>query len=302
VLPFKLFFDRRFTVDLGPHVFPARKYELVRERLMAEGIASEEDFVSAPPADDTDVLRVHTREYVEKVKGGRLSIVEQRTLEVPWSRGLVEAAWLAAGAAIEGGRSALVDGCAIVLSGGFHHAFADHGEGFCLINDVAIAVRALCASGEVSRAGVLDLDVHQGNGTASILGRDADVLTVSLHQESNYPSVKPPSHLDVGLPDGIGDDEYLEALAEPLERTMTFRPGVLFLLAGADPFEHDRLGGLKLTLGGLRERDRRVFAAARQVGIPIVTVLAGGYAENTENTVAIHVGTVSAAAEVFGRE
>jgi acetoin utilization deacetylase AcuC-like enzyme len=302
VLPFKLLFDSRFTVDLGAHVFPARKYQLVRERLLATGVAAESDFVVAPPAADADVLRAHTPEYVEKIKTGRLSIAEERTLEVPWSPGLVDAAWLAAGAAIDAGKRALDDGCAVVLSGGFHHAFADHGEGFCLINDVAIAVRALRASGKVLRAAVLDLDVHQGNGTASILGEDPDVFTVSLHQESNYPALKPPSHLDVGLRDGAGDDEYLEALAGPLERTVAFRPDALFFLAGADPFEHDRLGGLGLTFSGLRERDRRVFVAARESRVPVVVVLAGGYAERTEDTVAIHVNTVSTAARTFGGE
>jgi acetoin utilization deacetylase AcuC-like enzyme len=299
VLPFKLLYDSRFTVDLGPHVFPARKYDLVRERLLASGLAEASDFVAAPAASDIDVLRVHTAEYVEKIKAGRLSIAEERTLEVPWSPGLVDAAWRAAGAAIDAGTRALDDGCAVVLSGGFHHAFADHGEGFCLINDVAIAVRALRASGAVPRAAILDLDVHQGNGTASILGEDPDAFTVSLHQQDNYPAAKPPSHVDVGLPDGAGDDEYLDALADPLARALAFRPDALFLLAGADPYEHDRLGGLGLTFGGLMERDRRVFAAARDARVPVVVVLAGGYAERTEDTVTIHANTVSAAADVF---
>jgi acetoin utilization deacetylase AcuC-like enzyme len=301
VLPFKLLYDPRFIVDLGPHVFPARKYELVRALLVRRGVATDADFAPVPPASDADVLRVHTREYLEKVKSGRLSVVEQRTLEVPWSRGLVDAAWCAAGAAIEAGRLALRDGCAVVLSGGFHHAFADHGEGFCLINDVAIAVRALQAAGAVRRVAVLDLDVHQGNGTASILGDDPDVLTVSVHQEANYPAVKPPSHLDVGLADGAGDREYLEALAGPLSRTVSWRPDLLFYLAGADPYEHDQLGGLKLTLAGLQERDRRVFEAAREASVPVVVVLAGGYAARTEDTVTIHVNTVASAASVFGR-
>jgi acetoin utilization deacetylase AcuC-like enzyme len=300
VLPFELLFDPRFTVDLGPHVFPAQKYRLVRERLLATGVASEADFLAPTPAADADVLRVHTREYVEKIKSGGLSVVEERTLEVPWSRELVEAAWCAAGAAIQAGRLARRDGCAVVLSGGFHHAFADHGEGFCLVNDVVIAIRALRASGEARRAAVLDLDVHQGNGTAALLGSDPEAFTVSLHQESNYPAVKPRSHLDVGLPDGMGDEAYLEALAGPLARAIEFRPDVLFHLAGADPFQNDRLGGLKLTFEGLKERDRRVFAAARAAGVPVVVVLAGGYAERPEDTVAIHVNTVSAAAQVFG--
>lgn len=299
MLPFKLLFHPSFTVDLGPHVFPAQKYRRVRERLLAAAVASEADFVTPMAATDADVLRAHTREYVDKLKTGRLSVVEQRTLEVPWSRGLVEAAWYAAGAAIEAGRLARRDGCAVVLSGGFHHAFADHGEGFCLVNDVAIAVRALRASGEARRAAVVDLDVHQGNGTAALLGSDPDSFTVSVHQESNYPARKPPSHVDVGLADGTGDEAYLEALASPLARAIDFHPDILFFLAGADPFQHDRLGGLRLTLEGLKERDRRVLVASRAAGIPVVVVLAGGYAERAEDTVAIHVNTVAVAAQVF---
>jgi acetoin utilization deacetylase AcuC-like enzyme len=299
LLPFRILFDPHFTVALGPHVFPAQKYRLVKEQLLASRLASEDDLVVPVPATDADILRVHTPQYVNKIKTGGLSASEQRTLEVPWSRGLVEAAWRAAGAAIDGARLARRQGCAIVLSGGFHHAFPDHGEGFCLINDVAIAVLAMRHSGEAPRAAILDLDVHHGNGTAQILGKDPAVFTVSLHQESNYPAVKPPSRLDVGLRDGTGDDEYLRALEGPLAAAVAFQPDLLFYLAGADPFEHDRLGGLKLTLGGLAERDRRVFAAAKEAGIPIVVTLAGGYAERTEDTVRIHVNTVLAAAKTF---
>ena len=299
MLPFKLLFDPRFTVDLGPHVFPAQKYQLVKERLVESGVASLDDFVVSDPASDEDILRVHTAEYVGKIKAGKLTPSEQRTLEVPWSQGLVDAAWRVAGAVLLGARLARRQGCSVVLSGGFHHAFADHGEGFCLINDVAIAVRALRHSGEAHRSAVLDLDVHQGNGTAAILGSDPSAFTVSIHQENNYPGVKPPSHLDVGLRDGAGDEEFLSALEGPLAQVVAFRPDVLFYLAGADPYEHDRLGGLKLTLAGLRERDRRVFAAARDARIPVVVTLAGGYAERTADTVSIHANTVSEAKEAF---
>jgi acetoin utilization deacetylase AcuC-like enzyme len=299
LLPFKLFFHPGFTVDLGPHVFPAQKYHLVRERLLATGVALAGDFRQPTPARDQDVLRVHTAEYVRKLQAGDFTPGERRTLEVPWSPALVEGVWLAAGAGIEAGRLAREDGCAVVLGGGFHHAFAGHGEGFCLVNDVAVAAAALKAEGAVARVAVLDLDVHQGNGTASILGGDPGCFTVSLHQEANYPAHKPPSHLDVGLPDGVSDAEYLAALAEPLERTLAFRPDVLFYLAGADPYAHDLLGGLGLTMAGLRERDRRVFEAARGARLPVVVTLAGGYAEDPGDTVAIHVNTVEAAAEAF---
>jgi acetoin utilization deacetylase AcuC-like enzyme len=246
------------------------------------------------------VLRVHGAEYVRKLKTGDFTPDEVRALEVPWSRELVEAVWLAAGAAIEAGRRARRDGCAIVLGGGFHHAFADHGEGFCLVNDVAVAVAALRAAGELRRAAVVDLDVHQGNGTAAVLGPDPLSFTVSLHQENNYPNPKPPSRIDVGLPDRVDDAAYLAALERPLAEALAFRPDLLFYLAGADPYECDLLGGLGLSLAGLMERDHRVFQAARDAGVPVAVTLAGGYAAHTADTVEIHVNTVRAAATVHG--
>jgi acetoin utilization deacetylase AcuC-like enzyme len=271
----------------------------VHEALLARGLAAAGDFERPQAASDEDVLRVHTPEHVRKAKSGTFTPMEAANLEVPWSEALARAKWIAAGAARDAGRLAMRDGCAVVLGGGFHHAFADHGEGFCLVNDVAVAVRALQHAGEARRFAVVDLDVHQGNGTAAILGRDADCFTVSLHQQDNYPPVKPPSHVDVGLPDGTGDDAYLAALDGPLRRAIGFRPDVLFYLAGADPYEGDLLGGLALTVGGLRERDRRVLAAAREAGVPVAVTLAGGYAADTATTVDIHVNTVAAAAEVF---
>ena len=299
MLPFKLLSHPGFTVDLGPHVFPAQKYRLVRERLLESGIADHADIVIPRPAADEDVLRVHTPDYVRKMKEGAFSAREQQALEVPWSPALVEGVWLAAGAAIEAGRRARGDGCAIVLGGGFHHAFADHGEGFCLVHDVAVATAALRAAGEVGRVAVVDLDVHQGNGTAALFAGDPDAFTVSLHQQENYPAVKPPSSIDVGLADGTSDEEYLAALEAPLQRAVDFHPDLLWYVAGADPFAQDLLGGLALTRKGLRERDRRVFAAARAAGIPVAATLAGGYAASLADTVSIHVGTVVAAAEVF---
>jgi acetoin utilization deacetylase AcuC-like enzyme len=300
VLPFKIVFHPRFTVDLGEHVFPAQKYRLVRDRLIESGLADHGDLLTPHAAEDADVLRVHTPEYVNRLKTGSLSALEQRLLEVPWSPALVEAVWLAAGAATLAARRARQDGCAVVLGGGFHHAFPDHGEGFCLLNDVAVATRTLRAAGEVRRVAVVDLDVHHGNGTAAIFAADPDTFTVSLHQENNYPAVKPPSRIDVGLPDGVGDDDYLAALEGPLRQALAFQPELLWYLAGADPYEHDLLGGLGLSLAGLRERDRRVLTAARNAGVPVAVTLAGGYAERTQDTVTIHAGTVAVAAEVFG--
>lgn len=299
MLPFRLLFHPAFTVDLGPHVFPAQKYRLVRDRLLETGLADHGDFVTPRPASDEDVLRVHTSEYVRKVKCGDLTAHERATLEVPWSRELVEAAWLAAGASIEAARRARADGCAFAISGGFHHAFPDHGEGFCLVHDVAIATRALRASGEIGRVAIVDLDVHHGNGTAAIFAGDPDTFTVSLHQERNYPAVKPPSSVDVGLEDGTTDADYLEALERVLPRALAAAPELLWYLAGADPYEHDLLGGLALTVEGLRARDRMVFAAARRAGVPVAVTLAGGYAERSSDTVTIHANTVAVAADLF---
>ena len=299
MLPFKLLYHPGFVVDLGPHVFPAQKYRLVRDRLLAEGVAEPGDFVAPDRADDDDLARVHDREYLARLRQGGLSTQEQRQLEVPWSPQLVEGAFLACGAAIAGGRLARRDGCACVIGGGFHHAFADHGEGFCAVNDVAVAIGALRATGEVARVAVVDLDVHQGNGTAEILAPDPLAFTVSLHQEDNYPLDKPASDIDVGLPDATGDADYLAALERPLQAALAFGPDVLFYLAGADPYEHDLLGGLGLTIEGLAERDRRVLAAARAAGVPAVVALAGGYAENSDDTVTIHVNTVRTAQAVF---
>ena len=300
MLPFRVLFHPEFTVDLGPHVFPAQKYRLVHDALLEAGIASPGDFVEPPAATDEDLLRVHTGEHVRKAATGAFTPAEAALLEVPWSPSLARGKWLAAGATIEAGRLALTDRCAIVIGGGFHHAFSDHGEGFCLVNDVVVAVATLRARGLVRRVAVVDLDVHHGNGTAALLGRDADAFTVSLHQEDNYPHVKPRSHVDVGLPDGTTDDEYLDALAEPLQRALDFRPDLLFFLAGADPYEGDLLGGLALTVPGLAERDRRVLAAARDASVPVAVTLAGGYAADTRKTVEIHVNTVRVAAQVFG--
>lgn len=299
VLPFELVFHPDFMADLGPHVFPARKYRLLRERLLAEGLADEADFVRPEPAQDTDVLRVHTAEYVRKLKSGDFTPDEVLTLELPWSRALVRGVWLCAGGALLAGRLARRDGSAILLGGGFHHAFPDHGEGFCLVHDVAVAVRGLRARGEASRVAIVDLDVHQANGTGAIFAGDVEAFTVSLHQQNNYPAVKPANSIDVGLPDGTGDAAYLAALEDPLREAIAFRPDVLFYLAGADPYEHDLLGGLRLSLAGLAERDRLVFRAAREARVPVAATLAGGYAEHPADTVAIHFNTVAAAAEVF---
>lgn len=238
---------------------------------------------------------MHSQEYLRKLKTGTLSREEIIRLEVPYSRELVRAARLAAGGSILAGQRALQDGWATNIGGGFHHAYADHGEGFCVLHDVAIAIRRLQFDGAIKRAMVVDTDVHQGNGTASIFGGDGDVFTLSIHQERNYPYPKPPSTIDINLPDGIGDEDYLAILEKYLHRAFQhFAPQILFYVAGADPYREDQLGGLALTMKGLARRDALVFDYAKRNGVPVALTLAGGYARRVEDTVQIHAGTILA--------
>ncbi len=292
----KLVYSDRYDLNLGDHVFPSIKYKLIHDRLLREKIASEQDFLEPQPATDQDVLLVHTEEYVRKLKTGTLSEFELARLEIPYSPEMVRAAWLGAGGSILAAREALAHGIAINIGGGFHHAFPAHGEGFCAIHDVAIAISKLLAEGAIKSAMTVDLDVHQGNGTAYIFARNSDVFTFSMHQETNYPLDKPPSDCDINLPDGCPDEQYLHLLRQNLDRSLgRFNAGLIFYLAGADPFYEDQLGGLSLTLAGLRERDRIVFTMARERNIPVAVALAGGYAIHVADTVAIHVGTIRAA-------
>ncbi len=282
-----------YEVDIGVHVFPTRKYRLVREWLLAERIVGADDCVTPEPVTDDDVRLVHTAEYVAKIRADRLSPMERMTLEVPFSAALRDGMWLCAGGTLRTARAALGDGVAVHLGGGYHHAFPDHGEGFCLIHDVAIAIRMLQRDGVIRRAAVVDLDVHHGNGTAAIFTGDASVFTFSMHQQNNYPAWKPPSDLDLGLPDETGDDDYRALLARHLPDILDrHAPDLVVYLAGADPYERDQLGGLALTIDGLRRRDALVLEAARARGIPVAVTLAGGYAANERDTVEIHVNTV----------
>lgn len=285
----------RYEVDIGAHVFPTRKYRLVRERLLAERVVSEDAFEEPEPIRDEAVLLVHTPEYLRKIRDNDFTMTERLTLEVPFSTALAEAMWLCCGGTLLAARRAVRDGVAVHLGGGFHHAFADHGEGFCLVNDVAVAAAALLAEGVVERVTIVDLDVHHGNGTAAIFADETRVFTFSMHQERNYPALKPPSDLDVGLPDGIGDGAYLGQLDEHLPRALASQPDLVLYLAGADPYREDQLGGLGLSRDGLRERDRRVLDAARSAGAGVAIVLAGGYARDTGDTVGIHAATVEEA-------
>lgn len=296
MLPFKLVYHDRYDLKLGAHVFPSQKYRLVRDKLIADQVASPGDFLAPHPASDADVLRVHSQDYVYKLKNGSLTDTEILRMEIPYSKELVEACWLAAGGSILAGQRALADGWSASIGGGFHHACADHGEGFCVIHDVAVAIRRLQFDRAIETAMVVDTDVHQGNGTASIFGGDGDVFTLSIHQENNYPYPKPPSTVDIDLPDGIGDEDYLSILEKHLRAAFhDFKPQVLFYVAGADPYREDQLGGLALTMEGLARRDALVFDYARRNKVPVAITLAGGYARHVGDTVKIHANTILAA-------
>ncbi len=295
----RIVYSDQYDLNLGDHVFPSVKYKLTKQRLLADAVARPEDFVQPEPATDEDVALVHHREYIRKLKEGKLSHVEILRLEIPYSPELVRAVWLAAGGSILAGRAALEDGVAVNLGGGFHHAFPDHGEGFCVLHDVAIAIRRLQKDGVVARAMTVDTDVHDGNGTAAIFAGDDSVFTLSIHQENNYPYPKPPSSLDINMADGAEDEEYMAALEHGLDTALgNFSPDVLFYLAGADPYREDQLGGLKVSLDGLERRDRMVYEKARAKKIPVAVTLAGGYARHVNDTVRIHTSTVRLAKEL----
>jgi acetoin utilization deacetylase AcuC-like enzyme len=289
----------RYEVNIGPHVFPTAKYRHVRDRLLANGTVPPGDFVQPEPAPEPTLALVHTAEYLRKVREDDFTEPERRKLEVPFTRELADASRLCCGGTVMAADRALQEGVAVHLGGGFHHAFAAHGEGFCLLNDVAVAAADRLARAPAERVLVVDLDVHHGNGTAAIFARELRVFTFSMHQEDNYPAGKPPSDLDVGLPDRTGDDRYLELLAEHLPRILDrHRPGLVLYLAGADPFREDQLGGLSLTKAGLRARDRLVLEACRERGAAVAITLAGGYARMTADTIEIHVATVEEAVRV----
>lgn len=331
MLPFKLVYSDAYYLPIGKHVFPAEKYRRIRDRLISTGVAEASDFLEPQPASDQDILLVHKPEYVHKLKTGTLSPREEMEMEVPYSRDLVEAFWLSAGGSILAARQALKDGVCVSIGGGFHHAHPDHGEGFCMIHDVAVAIRRLQRDNQIHTAMTVDCDVHHGNGTAAIFAgtrtesvplpsvsastlnqswsaktrmrgaHAGDVFTISLHQQNNYPVYKPPSSIDVDLPDGIGDDDYLAWLDNALSSAFRqFQPDLICYIAGADPYREDQLGGLDLTIEGLKKRDELVFRVAKTKDIPVMVTYAGGYAMNVEDTVTIHTNTVIAAKEIFG--
>jgi acetoin utilization deacetylase AcuC-like enzyme len=297
----KLFYADHFVLPLPEgHRFPMEKYARLRERLMGSGLFGADDFHVPEAASDSELLRAHDAGYVQRVVRGTLDKNDIRRIGFPWSEAMVERSRRSAGATLAACRAALEDGCAANLAGGTHHAFRDRGEGFCVFNDAAIAALAMRAEGRVERVAIIDCDVHQGNGTAAILANRPECFTFSIHGARNYPFDKECSDLDVELPDGTTDDTYLTALQAALGPVFARgKPDMVIYLAGADPYEDDRLGRLKLTKAGLAERDALVFDKVRQRGLPIAIAMAGGYARQIDDTVEIHANTVCAAARHF---
>ena len=278
------------------HRFPMPKYALLRDAVLAEGLVPPSRLHDPGRAARDDLLLVHTPRYVDAVTAGTLSAAEQRRIGLPWSEAFVERAYRVVRGTCEAAEAALAHGVAMNLAGGTHHAFPDRGEGFCTFNDVAIAVRRLQRDDRVRRACVVDLDVHQGNGTHACFAGDADVFTFSMHGAKNFPFHKVPGTLDVELDDGTGDEAYLALLAEHLPRVLRdAAPDLVVYLAGADPHENDRLGRLRLTFDGLMRRDAMVLEACRDVGLPVCVTIAGGYGRDVRDTVAVHVNTVRVA-------
>lgn len=295
-------YSPHYTIDLGAHVFATRKYGMVQARLLECRIDRPLPIVEPETASWDDLRLVHTPVYLRKLQFGALSLTDQAQLEIPWSKAITNGFRLMSGGTVTAARAALQDGVAVHLGGGFHHAFADHGEGFCMFNDVVLAYRMLYRDRLVQRAATVDCDVHHGNGTAKLFETESHVFTFSIHQQHNYPAEKPASTLDIGLEDGVGDREYLCRLEQALSLVILHRPDMLFYLAGADPYVGDQLGGLALTKGGLRQRDRLVVEVARDAGVALVVTLAGGYAEDVNDTIAIHVATVEEALRLGQRQ
>jgi len=328
MLPFKLVYSEKYFLPIGEHVFRADKYRLIRERLFEQGFVDDSDFLAPQPASESDVMLVHSPHYVNKLMEGSLTAREELQMEIPYSPQVVDAFLIHTGGSILAAEHALADGVCVNIGGGFHHAYPDHGEGFCMMHDFGVAIRSLQKRKLIQRAMTVDCDVHQGNGTAAIFsgarsqlsdlpsahhasvfglaggkmlyGNSKDVFTISLRQENNYPMIKPPSSIDVNLPDGCGDAEYLAWLDNALSSGLRqFEPDLICYVAGADPYREDQLGGLNLTIEGLKQRDQLVFQVARARDIPVMVTLAGGYAIRVEDTVTIHANTILAAVELF---
>jgi len=297
----RLVYSKDYVVDIGNHVSPTSKYNLIKERLLKEPLFRDRiEFVRPEPASDEDILSVHKKEYLDKLKKGSLSKEEIFRLKLPYSKALVESSLICCGGTIKAAEIALSDKLGIHIGGGFHHAFPDHGEGLCVLNDIAVAIRSAMRKSKIKKALVVDCDLHHGNGTAAIFAGDPSVFTFSIHQENNYPYFKPRSNLDVGLRDRAGDKEYLGALHAHIPKIVSdFKPDIIMYVAGADPFKDDRIGGLALTREGLTKRDEFVYKQALNFDVPIAVVLAGGYAFHEKDTVDIHYTTIVTGLNLF---
>jgi acetoin utilization deacetylase AcuC-like enzyme len=296
----KVFYTDTFSFSLPVnHRFPAKKYSLLRQKVEESGLIPPEDLQIPEPAKDENLLHVHTPAYLQRVKEGSLSEKEVRRIGLPWSPELVERSYRSVGGTIATCRAALEDGIAVSLSGGTHHAHTDHGSGYCVFNDAAVAARAMQAAGLVERIVILDCDVHQGDGTASIFAQDPTVFTFSIHGEKNFPFYKPPSDLDIELPDATGDEDYCHALQKGIEVALeSANADLAIYLAGADPYKDDHFGRLALTKEGLVARDQIVLEACKARGIPIAILMSGGYARKIEDVAEIHYNTVRLAVQL----
>ncbi len=300
---YKLFYSPHYYANIGEgHVFPIKKFELVRDVLLNEGTLHPHEIIEPQPAEFADLILVHTEDYVTRLREGTLDKKEIRRLGLPWSESLVRRTFLAVSGTINASFSALETGISSNLAGGTHHAFPDRGEGFCVLNDVAVAIRVLQRERLAKRFLIVDCDVHQGNGTAFIFKDDDEIFTFSIHGEKNYPLYKEKSNLDLELKDGTSDAEYLEILNQALPHVFLHEPDIVFYLGGADPFVDDKLGRIGLTIAGLMKRDEMVLRFAKDHGIPIVTTMSGGYAKDINDTVEIHCNTIRTAKNVFGTQ
>jgi acetoin utilization deacetylase AcuC-like enzyme len=299
-MQYKLFYSPYYYADIGVgHVFPIRKFELVKDILLEEKTLFPHEIVSPEPVNVEDLHLVHTEDYISRLVAGTLTAKEIRKLGLPWSESLVRRSFHAINGTILATKEALKSGISSNLAGGTHHAFPDRGEGFCVLNDVAVAIRVLQREKLAERFLVIDCDVHQGNGTAFIFKDEAEIFTFSMHGAKNFPLHKEVSSLDIELADKTSDVEYLETLSEALQRIFLHQPDIVFYLGGADPFEKDKLGRLSLTKKGLMKRDEMVFEYSKNQGIPIITTMSGGYSENIKDTVDIHANTIRAVKKVF---
>jgi acetoin utilization deacetylase AcuC-like enzyme len=289
-------FSPHYSFELGSHPFPMDKYRQVYQRLRQEGTLTADAVLTPGPATEEELRRVHTADYVSRFIAGELSLREQRRLGFPWTHALCRRALYAAGGTLLAARQALTDGIAANLAGGSHHAFPGHGEGYCAFHDMAVAIRTLRDEGPARRVAIVDCDVHQGNGSAAILGDDPLVFTFSIHCQSNYPLEKVPGSRDVGLPAGVEDEAYLARLEEELDALWRdFRPQMVLFQAGVDPLAGDRLGRLRLTRDGLRRRDAAVLRRCLATGTPVLILMGGGYSATVEETADAHADTIRCA-------